>query len=1412
MKNKESMQKIYKRRRIAFVTILAIALLCLIISLLNKNGLNKIAQGENTLMVGSQNVIDVSQITSNEPNVPVVGAGMIPIKWNPSINMWQITTTSDKEWYNYANGNYANVMLSDGYYKSELQVGITKDQLAENNVGIGISNDSEQLGTIYTWIPRFAYLENDIKFLKNNSILEYEWATESCFNLEGYGANSLDLAFTGIWVGEKEYETSEELETRNSEMLLEDNIEGLISNEKIFNIAESEKTAIQKLTGKYANTNTKILQDIDGMKYRQVIKIVNTNSRIPIVGKHTLLGEGIKVDAKYAENTISFIADKNGNKLSGGIAPISEDETQYTFYIVDSIGNIRKYRMSYGSGKPDIKRFNKNTTYYVTYDPDTGEEISNIPIGEKEPENWYNYAEQKWANIVVRDQGQENYFVWIPRYMYKIKSEEDQTIDAKLVDLENVWTDPKTGKTQDLDRTDYKLPEAFTWEDPEDSNNKIQLTGFWASKYKLRASEATPEITGGSGTIYVKNVVEQDKLDANYTYEMYLIKDGKRVEFNEETGEFTDYTDTSKPIQLTGNYTFTNLPAGTYAINIVIKDGSGAYVKSIANEVVVLERVEPNVPDTSSFNQNLTYYVTYDEEGNEDSSIPVGDEPPKEWYNYDKQKWANVVVRENGTESYFVWIPKYEYTLNTTYETTKVQFIAQDKTNPDLGYKIPEAFTWEDPKDETKTIQLAGFWASKYKLRDDQAYTLSASVTAGETNIKISSIVAKVDGIASYDISLIQNGKILTTETMEGAEHSFKGLEAGGTYAINIVAKNDAGKMIAGYSTQVTLVKIDVDLTGFNKATTYYVTYDENGIENSTIPIGENPPDGWYNYAEQKWANIVVRDQGQENYYVWIPRYQYVVNDSEEKVKAEIIPVSKETADPGYKIPEAFTWTITTENDEEEKTLQLAGFWASKYKLRASVATPEISGGSGVIYIKNINEHVKNLKLDSTNYTYEIYLISEEGKRLVKSGDSYVEGTSPAVVTEESNYTFTNVPEGKYSVNIMLKDKTTNNYYMGIANYVTVTELKKPNAPDLTGFNPNLTFYVTYNDVTGAETSNTPINDTAPDGWYDYDTQKWANVVVRDNGSENYFVWIPRYKYAVDKEHESTKVIFIPASETNPGDGYKIPEAFTWENPDNPDEKIQLAGFWTSKYKLRDDTVYTVDATVAAGANKIRVSDVVSATNPEGIFYRAILIQDGKKKDEKSILTTSGDAVFGGLKPGKYSVLVEQWNGIQGTISAVAKEVVVQQLDSPDLTGFNVEKTYIVTYDDSGNETSTQTLKSVLAGDAEVKNDALVSGKVDESKITGVWYDYTQQKWANIVVKDNINGEATENYFVWIPRYEYVAKSSNEKVKAILIPSTQETATPGYKIPEAFTWEDPNNPEGKIQLPGFWASKYKLRK
>ncbi len=1376
-------QTIYRRRRTALLVALVLLTLLIVAIYAASIPAKRIANTDNVIHINGDD-IDISNVISMEPNPPAVGAGMIPIKWNESASMWEITSKSSSDWYDYANGKWANVMLSDGKYQSELQANMTGKELAK----VGTQVKDEELGSIYTWIPRIAYLDTRVEYLKGTSVIDYEWTTEGCFNLEKYGANSLDLAFEGIWVGQKEFNSVTEVENKNTQMNSEENMQGLVSNEKVATLTSSDKNAVEKLSQKYVGitANKTMIQNIDTMTNRQTIKIINTNKRLPIVGTHTVSGDYIIVRDKYSENGISYAIDKDGNKLEqNNLATISTEDTQYTFYLVDKIGNIRKYKMNYGSGRPDVTKFNKNTTFYVTYD-ENGIENSTVPIGEKQPKDWYNYTNQQWANIVVRDNGNENYYVWIPRYMYKLR--DDESVDAKFVDLENMWEEPETGKMVNLNDTEYKLPEAFTWEDPEDENNVIQLTGFWASKYKLReGSTYSPDITGGSGVVRITNVVAT--IGTNYVYEAYLIKDGKRIVYDEETGEYIEGTN---PITITGNYTFKNVPAGNYAVNIIVKDSTGTKIQAVANQVTVLERIEPNKPDTSSFNQNLTYYVTYDENGNEDSSIPVGEDAPSDWYDYDSQQWANIVVRQNGMESYYTWIPRYEYKLDTANEKTNVQFIPTDKETVDEGYAIPEAFTWEDPNDDSKVIQLSGFWASKYKLRDDVTYRLEANVTAGETNIKVSGINPKISGVSSYEISLIKDGKVIKIEKTTDTGCSFRDLKDG-TYSISIIARDSNGIMLAGYSTEVSLIKVEVDLSEFNKNTTFYVAYDENGIEDSTTPIGENPPENWFDYSEQKWANIVVRDNGNENYYVWIPRYQYVANSSAEKVKAEIIPVTKETADPGYTIPEAFTWE---DPNDSSKVIQLSGFWASKYKLReGSTYSPDISGGSGVVRITNVVATI------GTNYVYEAYLI-KDGKRIVYDDTTgkYVEGTNPITIT--GNYTFKNVPAGNYAVNIIVKD-SAGTKIQAIANQVTVLERVEPEKPDLTGFNKNLTYYVTYNAL-GEKESYVPIGEEAPSDWYDYDNQQWANIVVRENGNELYYVWIPRYEYKLDTANEKTNVQFISKNVKEADEGYAIPEAFTWEDPNDSSQVIQLSGFWASKYKLRDDSTCRLNATVAVGTNKIRVSNIIAEDS--SITYKLYLIKDGKRISTD--IAISDEYTFTVTEPGTYAIEVVQWNSLKGIVAGMATEVVVQELEPPDLTGFMVDTTYIVTYDSSGNEDKTQTLRSVLSSDAQISSEgALISGKVDVSKINGIWYDYAEQKWANIVT---INDGYT-NYFTWIPRYEYMSDSSAQRVKAILIPKTKETADEGYTIPEAFTWEDPNNSTKVIQLSGFWASKYKLR-
>ena len=70
----------------------------------------------------------------------------------------------------------------------------------------------------------------------------------------------------------------------------------------------------------------------------------------------------------------------------------------------------------------------------------------------------------------------------------------------------------------------------------------------------------------------------------------------------------------------------------------------------------------------------------------------------------------NIVTKADDKVSYYVWIPIYEYALNSVTQRSYVILIPKEKVAADAGYAIPDAFTWNN-------TPISGYWISKYKLR-----------------------------------------------------------------------------------------------------------------------------------------------------------------------------------------------------------------------------------------------------------------------------------------------------------------------------------------------------------------------------------------------------------------------------------------------------------------------------------------------------------------------------------------------------------------------------------------------------------------------------------------------------------------------------------------------------------------------
>ena len=101
-------------------------------------------------------------------------------------------------------------------------------------------------------------------------------------------------------------------------------------------------------------------------------------------------------------------------------------------------------------------------------------------INKQTPANWYSYKNNNWANIYVESQGLESYYVWVPRYCYKL-DESNQRVDVKFISVYDEYIDGATGEITEweiLEAQGYEIPEAFYWE-------AVAIPGYWTSKYQL---------------------------------------------------------------------------------------------------------------------------------------------------------------------------------------------------------------------------------------------------------------------------------------------------------------------------------------------------------------------------------------------------------------------------------------------------------------------------------------------------------------------------------------------------------------------------------------------------------------------------------------------------------------------------------------------------------------------------------------------------------------------------------------------------------------------------------------------------------------------------------------------------------------------------------------------------------------
>ncbi len=679
--------------------------------------------------------------------------------------------------------------------------------------------------------------------------------------------------------------------------------------------------------------------------------------------------EGIDT-IKYQKNGKEITVNGNGKQKIGidfdavedtdyefKITPVGKSEKKKILNVKRKVSGDNTYKLVNGVyvNTPFLENFNDKYTRYLSVTDENTLTPANW-IFDAEPDNWYDYNNQKWANIYVEAEGVEVYYVWIPRYVYKL-DQTTQRSDVKFVDVYNNFTDASTGQVtsfKELIAQGYQLPEAFEFGDGNSDNGVLMtsISGYWISKYQLSELEKFNidyNMTASKSSIvlnnYTNNVVDKAQ---TYTYAI----NGKIVNNSTTLDE----------------YTFNGLTENqSYIVNVTALDATGAIVGSMTK---VLEPTEVNPPKLDGFDPNTTFYVYYDEDGTEHNEIPISKDAPSNWYNYTYSNWANIVTRNDGLETYYVWIPRYQYKLNQTSQRSDVKFILGTSTTTEIGYQIPEAFWWDKNDNEIADDgeQLTGYWITKYQLtREEKDARITAELSADINCIRVKNINGTLLKTTDSDGSTVDvplkyeyylDGELKHEGTSNTENYVYTDLNVNSTYTINIIARNaNTNAYVGAITKKVTTQNVnEPDLSSFMsndglKNRTYYIVYEGESVK-EYIPISQSKPNNWYDYSKSRWANIVVTD-GQVSgntitdatvttYLVWVPRYQYKIlqsvndwsnlNTENARTDVKFISGTSRNTDSGYQIPEAFWWDKNDDGIEDDGE-QLTGYWITKYQL-----------------------------------------------------------------------------------------------------------------------------------------------------------------------------------------------------------------------------------------------------------------------------------------------------------------------------------------------------------------------------------------------------------------------------------------------------------------------------------------------
>ena len=199
------------------------------------------------------------------------------------------------------------------------------------------------------------------------------------------------------------------------------------------------------------------------------------------------------------------------------------------------------------------------------------------------------------------------------------------------------------------------------------------------------------------------------------------------------------------------------------------------------------------------------------------------------------------------------------------------------------------------------------------------------------------------------------------------------------------------------------VIKENMELVKYDAESKTWVPDEDGSSINYVAGTGTNDNN------QSQWANAIVTIDDVESYFVWIPRFEYKIDNNNKTIEVKFIPTSKTDADDGYKIHPAFTTNL----DNGGWTSELPGIWVGKYETARSDSKGKTQGSSTKIKVQPGVTSLRNITIGDM-YTYARAYSDDLNSHMLKNSEwgaiayltysQYGRNGTQLDVNENSNY------------------------------------------------------------------------------------------------------------------------------------------------------------------------------------------------------------------------------------------------------------------------------------------------------------------------------------------------------------------------------------------------------------------------